>query len=576
MQATYSIPERPTRHFLDDNFETKTFEVLRPYYEDLLNREINNVGELKKWLRDFSEMQSIVGEEIRWRYVKTSIDTTDKKAQDSLTAFYQDIEPQSKVYRNQLKSKINDCIYTKELEKDPDFRNFLKGIAIDLSIFKVENIEIQKELSIMENEYANISGKWTIEYKGEELTFQQAAMLLKDEDRSVRELAYKRISEKRLQDEKTLDDLYTDLVKKRHQVAVNADFKNYRDFAFAAKHRFDYTAADCKDFQDAISSTIVPILNDLAEERKELMGLDNLRPWDTAIDPLGRGSLKPFNSTEEFIDKTIRCFDSLDEYFGERIAIMKEMEYLDLESRLGKAPGGYNMTMPEIGVPFIFMNHAKSEGDVRVMVHEGGHAVHTFLAHPLEYDFFKDYPSEVAELASMSMELFSMEKWDAFYDNEEDLNRAKKNHLVGLLGTLPGVAKGDEFQHWVYLNPTHTLEERKNKWEELHSKFGSAVIDYTGLEKERNSSYQRILHFYQVPFYYIEYGFAQLGAIAMWKNFKENPERTLNQYKKALSLGYTRSIPEIYEAAGIRFDFSKKYISDLASFVKEEIEKLGK
>jgi oligoendopeptidase F len=575
MNSTLEIPQKPKRHFLPQDFKIEGWESLSSFYTDLESRNIDTVSSMKKWLSDYSELSTVVGEDIRWRYVATSIDTTDEVARKSLEDFYINIDPKLKAVSNALNHKINNSPAKESLKSDPDFQNFIKGLELDLALFCEKNIPIQQELSLKENEYAIATGQWSIEQDGKQYTFQQANKFLKDQNRSLREEVYKKIVDRRLQDEKTLDELYTLLITKRDEVAKNAGYKNFRDYSFDAKHRFDYTAKDCENFQNSVAEAIIPVLTQISNKRKQQMGLPTLKPWDTQVDPLGRAPLKPFETTEEFVRKTINCFNKLDTYFGERIAIMQELEYLDLESRQGKAPGGYNMTMPEIGVPFIFMNHACSEGDVRVMVHEGGHALHTFLAHPLQYDFFKSYPSEVAELASMSMELFSLEHWDVFYKNETDLKRAKENHLIGLLHTLPGVGKGDEFQHWVYLNPNHTVEERKAKWLELGKKFGDPNIDMSDLQNEAASNYQRVLHFYQVPFYYIEYGFAQLGAIAMWKNYKENPQKTIQQYKNALGLGYTRSIPEIYEAAGIKFDFSKAYVQELANFIKEEIDKLA-
>lgn len=575
MNSTLQIPQKPKRFFLPQDFKVNGWDSLEGFYKDLEDRTIETLDQMKSWLSDLSEISTVIGEEIRWRYVSVSIDTTDDNARKALEDFYINIEPKLKVVSNNLYVKISNSQAKQALKNDPDFKNFIKGLELDLALFCEKNIPIQQELSLKENEYAMVSGQWSIEHNGEKFTFQQANQFLKSQDRSLREEVYRKIIDRRLKDENALDDLYTLLVKKRDEVAKNANYKNFRDYSFDAKHRFDYTAEDCEAFQNSVAEAIVPVLSQISEKRKELMGLDTLKPWDTLVDPMGRAPLKPFETTEEFVSKTIQCFDKLDTYFGERIAIMQELKYLDLESRQGKAPGGYNMTMPEIGVPFIFMNHACSEGDVRVMVHEGGHALHTFLAHPLKYDFFKSYPSEVAELASMSMELFSLEHWDAFYQNKTDLKRAKENHLIGLLQTLPSVSKGDEFQHWVYLNPNHSVDQRKAKWLELSKKYNDPNVDMSDLQEDVASNYQRVLHFYQVPFYYIEYGFAQLGAIAMWKNYKLNPEKTIEQYKAALSLGYTRSIPEIYEAAGIKFDFSKEYVQELANFIKEEIDKLG-
>ena len=255
---------------------------------------------------------------------------------------------------------------------------------------------------------------------------------------------------------------------------------------------------------------------------------------------------------------------------------MQEKKHLDLESKKGKAPGGFNYPLYESGHPFIYMNAVGSFRDITTMVHEGGHAIHSVLSHPLELVEFKNLTSEIAELASMSMELISMDHWDVFFDNEEDLNRAKRDQLLDILSTLPWVACIDKFQHWIYTKPSHTVADRENYWLSLLNEFGSNTVDWTGYEDDRKNMWQKQLHLYEVPFYYIEYGMAQLGAIAIWKNFRENPEKTIQQYKDALSLGYTKSIGEIYETAGISFDFSSEYVKELASFIHQEINKTFK
>jgi oligoendopeptidase F len=253
---------------------------------------------------------------------------------------------------------------------------------------------------------------------------------------------------------------------------------------------------------------------------------------------------------------------------------MDNMDRLDLESRIGKAPGGYNYPMAETSVPFIFMNAASSTRDVETMVHEGGHAVHSFLSKDLELSAFKSCPSEVAELASMSMELISYDGQDEFYRNPADFNRAKQEHLEGIIRILPWIATIDKFQHWLYTNPTHTAAERKQYWVDLSREFGTGMVDWTGLEDIQAYTWQKQLHLYEVPFYYIEYGIAQLGALAVWRNYRHNKQEALQQYKNALSLGYTRPIGEIYKAAGIEFNFSKEYIMELMSFVKAELDQL--
>jgi oligoendopeptidase F len=309
-------------------------------------------------------------------------------------------------------------------------------------------------------------------------------------------------------------------------------------------------------------------------QRKEKLNLEDYRPWDTSVDEEGLSPLKPFNGAQELIDKTIKCFNKIDPFFGECIDTMQKLNRLDLESRLGKAPGGYQYPLYETDVPFIFMNSVGLHRDLVTMVHEGGHAIHSFLNFNLELVDFKSPPSEVAELASMSMELISMEHWDVFFDTEEELKRAKRQQLESVMDTLPWIAAIDKFQHWIYLNPNHSLEDRYQSWQTIMNDFGSQIINYNGLENNLKRRWQVQLHLYEVPFYYIEYGFAQLGAIAVWRNYKTNAKIAVEQYKAALALGYTKTIPQIYETAGIKFDFSPDYIKELMAFVKQEYQNI--
>ena len=572
MSVNTSLITQKERSFVPADFKLGAWDKLEPFYKDLERRAISTQESFEEWIKNWDELYAVISEDMRWKYIKTSIDTQDAAAKADLEDFYVNLDPKMKPWENKLQKKFNTSSLKEGLSAD--FLNFKRGIANDLALFNEKNIELSKELSLLENKYAEITGAWAINYKGQELTMPQAAKFMRDTDRSVREDVYLLSREREIQDAITLDQLLSDLIAKRHQIALNAGYSNYRDYKFDEMHRFDYDAKDCEAFHESTASAIIPLLKVIDKQRKSDLKVEDLKPWDMSVDPFQRNPLQPFATTEEFVDKTVDCFNKLDPYFGACIANMFETGRLDLESRKGKAPGGYMMAMPESGVPFIFMNHASSEGDVRVMVHEGGHAIHSYLAHALTYASMRQTPSEVAELASMSMELFSLENWESFYPDAEELNRAKKNHLEGLLKILPSVAKGDAFQHWMYTNPNHSIAERHAKWSELSEVYGSGVVNSSGLENFTEVGYQGILHFYQVPFYYIEYGFAQLGAIAMWRNFKSDAAKAVVDYSNALRLGYTTTIPEIYKTAGIKFDFSEEYVRDLADFVKNELEKL--
>ncbi|MFI5204314.1 MAG: M3 family oligoendopeptidase, partial [Flavobacteriales bacterium] len=360
----------------------------------------------------------------------------------------------------------------------------------------------------------------------------------------------------------------------RTHVALNSGFKNFRDYKFQELGRFDYGVKECQDMHESIRSEIVPLVKGFYEERKKTLGFDSLRPWDMEVDITGKKPLHPFSTGNELISKTRAAFTRIHPYFGACIASMSELGHFDLESKANKAPGGYNYPLYETGAPFIFMNAVGTHRDLVTMVHEGGHAVHSFLTHSLELTGFKSFPSEVAELASMGMELISMDTWNEFYLNEEELNRAKREQLEKIISLLPWIATVDKFQHWVYTNPGHSLEDRIKNWKIILNEFSTGVVDHSGYEWAQTHSWQRQLHIFEVPFYYIEYAMAQLGAIALWRNYKTNPEKTVKEYTHALSLGYTKTLPEIYQAAGIRFDFSRAYIRELANFVKTEYEKL--
>lgn len=570
---TIEIPSRPPRNFIGENFSFSSWEDLKSLYEELLNRNLESVENLQQWFIDRSELEAYLSENFAWRYIRQTCDTANEELIQELQFFITEIQPNLVAYGNKLDQKAIAHPLIGEL-KEKGFDITIRGMKKAIEIFREVNIPLMTEAQSEERKYGAIAGAMTVTLDGEEMTLQKAGDRLQSLDRQVRETAWRAISERRFQDREKLDELLDKLISLRNQIAQNADFENYRDYMFAAMGRFDYTPQDCFDFHQSVAESVVPILNELASERQAKLGLNQLRPWDHKVDIDGKEPLKPFTNGDDLLDKTIRCFSRLDPYLGECLRIMKAMNHLDLESRKGKAPGGYNYPLSEIGVPFIFMNATSNLRDMVTLLHEGGHAVHSFLTRDLLLVNFKHTPSEVAELASMSMELLTMDYWDEFFDNEDDLTRAKRKHLESILETLPWVATVDKFQHWMYENPTHNAEERGNAWEQIFAEFSESVTDWSGLEPYRRYAWQRQLHIYEVPFYYIEYGIAQLGAIAIWKKYRENKTAGLKGYLDALRLGYTATIPEIYNTAQIPFDFSKDYIAELMNFVKSELESL--
>ena len=560
------------RNFLK-KLENCDWPSLSVYFDELVKRELGSLSALKIWLKDKSEIESYLEENFAWRYIRMSTNTESAIYRDDFHYFATEIEPKLAPFSDLLNKKLISSPFCIQLDKRP-YAIFLKRTRQEIELYREQNIPIHTQLQLEQQQFAVITGSMSIELNGQEYTLEQASNFLKNTDRSKRESAFTKIADRRLKDKDALDTLFSGLVSLRTEVAVNTGFENFRDFSFSALGRFDYTVDDIIRFHYAIEKEIVPILKRLADYRKIKMGLEVLKPWDTEVDPAGLEALSPFSGGKDLIEKSITVFDKLDPWFGECLRTMKEGNLFDVESRMGKAPGGYNYPLAETGAPFIFMNAADSFRDVTTMVHEGGHAVQTFLDRDLELNDFKQLPSEVAELASMSMELISMKYWDIFFADPDDLRRAKKEQLIDSLKTLPWVATIDCFQNWIYTHKNHTAEERCQAWVEIYDRFGGGFVDFTGFEIYKANLWQKQLHLFEVPFYYIEYAISGLGAIAVWKNFMENPEKTLGQYKAGLSLGYTCSIKDVYETAGIKFDFSQEYIKELASFVQFELDKL--
>lgn len=567
--------ERPKRKFLPENFSVTDWSALKPYFDNLLARDLNSSAALRQWLHDRSELESVISEDMAWRYINMTRYTENQEYNKRYEDFVVNIQPQIAPVSDQLNKKAAASEFLAALEKEPGFDIMIRSLKKDIEIFREENIPLYTEITTEQQKYAQMSGAMTVEIDGQEKTLQQASVLLMSTDRNKREEVYHKITNRRLKDRGELDALFSKLISLRNQVALNAGFKNFRDYMFKALGRFDYTPQDCVNFHDSIRSQVVPILNEFARERKTALQVDRLRPWDKAVDPEGKNPLKAFENGSDLTEKTIQCFYKLDPYLGQCLSIMKEMGHLDLESRKGKAPGGYNYPLSEIGVPFIFMNATSTLRDMVTIMHEGGHAIHNFLTRELELNDFKSTPSEVAELASMSMELISMDHWDIFFTNPDDLKRAKREHLEDLIETLPWVATIDKYQHWLYENPTHSTEERRQNWNRIFDEFSDTVTDWSGLQEAKDYLWQKQLHLYEVPFYYIEYGMAQLGAIAVWRNYRADKQKGLQGYMNALKLGYMKTIPEVYQAANIRFDFSREYIKELMEFVKKELAAIG-
>jgi oligoendopeptidase F len=558
------------RSFLPEDFTVTTWDKLEPYFRELLDRPINSKRDLERWLKDISELEAVVSEDACWRQINMTCDTENKALEEAFNFFCMHIQPHIQPYADKLNKKLVDNPFTKELDSKKYF-TYLRNIRKNIELFREENVPIQAEMSVLQQQFGVISGKMTVTVNGREYTLQQAAKFLEDHDRKLREEVYRKINERRIQDRNELNNLFNSLIEKRDRIGKNAGFENFRDYKFKELGRFDYTKEDCFQFHEAVKQHVLPLVDMIYENKRKKLGLDTLRPWDLEAEPAGIEPLHPFTNGDDLLKKTIECFSQLRPFFAECLVRMNEMKRLDLDSRKGKAPGGYNCPLAETGAPFIFMNAAGQTSDVTTMVHEGGHAVHSFLAHPLELSAFKEYPMEIAEVASMAMELFSMDHWEFFFSHKKDLSRAKLKELEKVITIFPWIATIDKFQHWIYENPKHTEAERTAKWLEILNEFSSDVVDFSGLEEYRKSGWQRQLHLFEVPFYYIEYGIAQLGAIGLWMQFKKDKEKALDNYINALSEGGTKTLPELYKTAGLEFNFAPEKIKQLMEFVKNEM-----
>jgi len=559
--------------FLPNPFIVTSKDDVLPLYEQLVNRNIHSAEDFQQLLQDVSDLESALSEDMAWRYIRMTCDTQNQEHEAAYLNFVQEIQPHLSPLEDQLNRKIVDSEFSGQWRNQSNANEiYLRGIQGAVEIFREANIPLHSELSTLAQEYSSIQGSMSIQWEDQTITLQQASNILMQTDRNNREKVWHLMQSRRSQDTDKLNELFNKMVALRHQLAINAGFNNFRDYMFKAMGRYDYNADACKDFHNSVETSVVPMLKDLMKHRKSLMGLEVLKPWDTQVDPLGRSPLKPFDGGEELLKKGIDCLNGIDPFFGECISTMESHQLLDLDSRLGKAPGGYNYPLAKTNMPFIFMNASGNLRDVETLVHEAGHAIHSFEMAPLSLNAYKNTPSEVAELASMSMELLTMNTWNAYFTDEDLLNRAKAEQLEGILSTLPWIAQVDAFQHWIYENPTHTTEERTAKWLELSARFGSGEVDYTGHETAIAHAWHKQLHIFEVPFYYIEYGFAQLGAIGVWRNYIQSGKEALENYKAFLKLGNTESIPKIYETAGVKFEFSESYIHELMSFVKAELQ----
>jgi oligoendopeptidase F len=567
------MPATPTRRFVPRDIDLSNFNQIEPLYQALLNRPLNSPADIEQALLDFSELNAAVDEYGSRLYIDKSCHTDDAEIEKRYMHFVEQVEPKIKPLFFRLQKKFLDAPAISLLDQKRYFVLLRKWRA-DIELFRDENVPLETEVTKLVTDYDKISGAMTVQFDGQELTMQQMARFQEQTDRALRQRAWETSADRRLQDRSAIDNLFDKLLKFRQHIATNAGLSDYRAYTWKAYKRFDYTPEQCLEFANAIALTCVPLVKALDAQRQKDLKLDRLRPWDTAVDPKNRPPLEPFQQgdTAALIDKTKAIFDRLSPELAADFETLRAHRNLDLESRKGKQPGGYQCSLEESKQPFIFMNAAGLQRDVETLLHEGGHAFHYLAAVDEPLVFLRSAPMEFCEVASMSMELLGSEHFDVFYD-QANTARARRTMIEGIIRFFPWMATIDVFQHWLYTNPDHTSDQRTAEWFNILNRF-SGNVDWTGHEPARQFMWQRQLHLFHAPFYYIEYGIAQLGALQLWLKAKGDPRRALSNYRAALKLGGTRPLPDLFAAAGIRFDFSEKTLRPLMNALSEELESL--
>jgi oligoendopeptidase F len=536
-------PENYPHKWLPEHVDLKNWEQIEPWYQKLLGQPVGSSEELEQWLSASGELNAAVGEEGARRYIAMTCQTDDPEREQAYLAFVRDIEPRLKPLLNDVRNRYLDAPARSLLNKSR-YSIFDRALENRRALFREANIPRETQLAELEQQYQKKIGAMTVTFRGEERTLPQMAPFLEETDRSVRKEAWELSAFRRLQDRDSLDDLFDQMKTLRIEIAHEAGFADYVEYAFRNRERFDYGPADTIRFHEAVEKVVVPLARKIQQEQKESLA-----------------------------EGTETIFRDVDPALGEQFAFMRRRELLDLANRKGKAPGGYQSTLEDARLPFIFMNAVGLDGDLRTLLHEGGHAFHTLASRDEPLSAYRESPLEFCEVASMSMELLGARRLEAFYNRAES-DRSNRKLLEGIVLILPWIATVDAFQHWIYRHPDHTREDRRAAWRDLLDRFGG-IVDYSGYEEARDSSWHRQLHIFLYPFYYIEYGIAQLGALQVWQRSLSSRAQAVADYKKALALGGSRPLPELFAAAGIRFDFSERIMGPLMDTIQSELEKLS-
>jgi len=556
-----------------DEIDPCQWATFQPFFEALQEIEISS-EERRLWLENWSALLSLISESINWIYIQKTIDTTDEKVERAFLDYIENVAPQVQVADQALKERLLSL----DLSDMPDMALVVRNLRDEVDLFREENVPLKTELAKLENEYDKLTGSLSTDWDGEEKNLNQLNALLKDKDRAIRERAWKTVMglwDSRRDD---LNQLYADMLVLRRQLADNADLPDYRAYAFREFARFDYTPEDCFIFHEAIETAVVPAARRIYEKKRQRLGLDKLRPWDVDVDTSDAPSLTPYQGQDELIQGSLNILNQVDPALGRHFATMAEENLLDLDTRQGKALGGYCIELQVRKRPFIFMNGVGIHDDVQTMLHEAGHAFHVFEGADLPLIWQGNPPMEFCEVASMSMELMAapyLTKENGGFYSVSEAARARIEHLEGVIMFLPYMAVVDAFQHWVYTHPDEAVNSAAcdKAWDDLWLRF-MPDIDWTGFEEIRMSGWHRKLHIFTVPFYYIEYGMAQIGALQVWQNAIQNEETAVAAYREALALGGTQTLPELFSAAGAEFRFDTALLGELIILIEQTISDL--
>jgi oligoendopeptidase F len=562
----------PPRRYLPAELEPSDWSTIEPLFDELEGRALPDADALERWLLDLDELAACLSEYEARCYIGMTCHTDDEEIERRYLHYVQEIDPKCEPRWFALKRRYLDAPGRTGLDSTR-FEVYDRSVAAQVGIFRDANVPLQSELRTLDQQYDKICGAMTVEFDGEERTLPQMGRYLEVADRGVREDAWTRISQRRLRDREPIETLFESMLGLRQRIAGNAGYADYREYTWVSRERFDYTPEDCAHFHDAVERYVVPVRDRIDDERRQALGYSALRPWDLAVDPHNLPPLRPFENVDQLIGGVETILGRLSPDFARELANLRERGGLDLESRKGKAPGGYQYTLDESRQPFIFMNAAGLQRDVETLLHEGGHALHAMFAREHQLLAYRHAPMEFCEVASMAMEQLGRPHFDAFYP-AEDAKRAARSHLEDVIALLPWVAIIDAFQHWLYTHPGHTREQRRDHWRALLERFHHR-LDWSGHEEARDALWHRQGHLFGSPFYYIEYGIAQLGALQMWQRSTDDLPAALEAYRRALALGGSRPLPELFAAGGLNFDMGRETMGPLMAAVEAELARLA-